>query len=62
MSEPLAVEETLWARWGRRAVTLPLYHAQWQRIDAWISAYANPTGAPRVGFENDAHRALAAAS
>ena len=25
MSEPLAVEETVWARWGRRAVTVPLY-------------------------------------
>jgi 1-acyl-sn-glycerol-3-phosphate acyltransferase len=25
MSEPLPVEETLWARWSRRAVTVPLY-------------------------------------
>jgi 1-acyl-sn-glycerol-3-phosphate acyltransferase len=25
MSEPLPVEETVWARWGRRAVTVPLY-------------------------------------
>ena len=25
MSEPLTVEETGWARWGRRAVTVPLY-------------------------------------
>ena len=25
MSEPLTVEETVWARWGRRAVTVPLY-------------------------------------
>jgi len=25
MSEPLAVEESFWARWSRRAVTVPLY-------------------------------------
>jgi len=36
--------------------------AQWQRIDAWISAHANRIGARHAGFEDDAHRALAAAS
>ncbi|HVO27834.1 MAG TPA: 1-acyl-sn-glycerol-3-phosphate acyltransferase [Candidatus Margulisiibacteriota bacterium] len=25
MNEPLAVEESVWTRWGRRAVTIPLY-------------------------------------
>jgi 1-acyl-sn-glycerol-3-phosphate acyltransferase len=25
MSEPLTVEESFWARWGRRAVTIPVY-------------------------------------
>ena len=36
--------------------------AQWQRIDAWISAHASPTRARRLGFEDDSDRALAAAS
>jgi 1-acyl-sn-glycerol-3-phosphate acyltransferase len=36
--------------------------AQWGRIDAWISAHASRTGARNVGFEDDSHRALAAAS
>ena len=36
--------------------------AQWERIDAWISAYASRTGAHHAGFEDDSHRALAAAS
>jgi hypothetical protein len=36
--------------------------AQWERIDAWISAHASETGAHHAGFEDDSHRALAAAS
>jgi 1-acyl-sn-glycerol-3-phosphate acyltransferase len=36
--------------------------AQWRRIDAWISAHASRTGAHHAGFEDESHRALAAAS
>jgi len=65
MSEPLLGRTIQLCFWRVSSAAMPQTEwldAQWERTDAWTSAHASRTRARHVGFEDEAHRALAAAS